>query len=62
MVWGHEMGHCRKAPPDTRRRRPVKLTQPVVAAFHELRAQNLQLRAGDAITSFAGSMMFVYTR
>lgn len=37
-----------------------KMTHPVVLAYHQLRAENLQLRAADAITSFAGSMIFVY--
>lgn len=43
-----------EAPKDTR------LTHPVVIALNEVRARNLQLRAADAITSFAGSMNFVY--
>lgn len=33
---------------------------PVVLAHEEARAKNLQLRVADAITSFAGSMKFVY--
>jgi uncharacterized membrane protein len=33
---------------------------PVVVAHQAKRAQNLQLRVADAITSFAGSMTFVY--
>src|ERR1700735_1534091 len=33
---------------------------PVVVAQQQHRAQNLQLRVADAITAFAGSMMFVY--
>jgi uncharacterized membrane protein len=33
---------------------------PGVAAVYEARAQDLQLRAADAITKFAGSMPFVY--
>jgi len=33
---------------------------PVVAAHLESRAAHLQLRIADAITSFAGSMRFVY--
>ncbi|MET0766368.1 MAG: DUF1003 domain-containing protein [Aeromicrobium sp.] len=37
-----------------------RLTHPVVATFHEKRQQNLQLRVADAVTSFAGSMNFVY--
>lgn len=40
--------------------RTARLTHPVVAAFHEMRAQDLQLRVADAITAFAGSMPFVY--
>nr|MCW2728591.1 hypothetical protein [Aeromicrobium sp.] len=31
-----------------------------MVAYHEMRKQNLQLRVADAITSFAGSMIFVY--
>jgi uncharacterized membrane protein len=33
---------------------------PVVAAHHAHRAADVQLRVADAITKFAGSMMFVY--
>ena len=33
---------------------------PVVVAHLEKRAADIQLRVADAITSFAGSMMFVY--
>ncbi len=33
---------------------------PVVTAHHADRGANLQLRIADAITSFAGSMRFVY--
>ncbi len=33
---------------------------PAVNAFHAARASDLQLRAADAITAFAGSMPFVY--
>jgi len=33
---------------------------PVVVAHKERRAQDVQLRIADAITSFAGSMRFVY--
>jgi uncharacterized membrane protein len=33
---------------------------PVVVEHIEQRAQDLQLRVADAITKFAGSMMFVY--
>jgi uncharacterized membrane protein len=33
---------------------------PVVVAQVEKRAQNIQLRVADAITKFAGSMLFVY--
>ncbi|MBD8606410.1 DUF1003 domain-containing protein [Aeromicrobium sp. CFBP 8757] len=35
-------------------------THPVVTAFHDLRRHDLQVRVADAITSFAGSMRFVY--
>jgi uncharacterized membrane protein len=33
---------------------------PVVVAHHASRAADVQLRIADAITKFAGSMMFVY--
>jgi hypothetical protein len=33
---------------------------PTVAAYHQARAANIQLRVADAITAFAGSMPFVY--
>lgn len=33
---------------------------PAVKAFHDSRAADVQLRIADAITAFAGSMMFVY--
>ncbi len=33
---------------------------PALNAFHAARAADLQLRAADAITTFAGSMPFVY--
>ena len=33
---------------------------PVVAAFHQSRLDDVQLRVADAITAFAGSMTFVY--
>jgi uncharacterized membrane protein len=33
---------------------------PVVAAHAEARAKDVQLRVADAITKFAGSMLFVY--
>jgi uncharacterized membrane protein len=38
----------------------VKVHHPVVIAAVEERAQDVQLRVADAITKFAGSMMFVY--
>ncbi|MCW2839578.1 MAG: hypothetical protein JWR55_1061 [Aeromicrobium sp.] len=38
----------------------MRQTHPVVVAVRDLRAQNLQLRVADAVTTFAGSMMFVY--
>ena len=37
-----------------------RLTHPVVTAFREVREHDVQLRVADAITSFAGSMNFVY--
>jgi uncharacterized membrane protein len=36
------------------------LRSPVVLAHEAARAKNVQLRVADAITSFAGSMKFVY--
>ena len=42
------------SPPDSHPRSPV------VVAHLERRAADVQLRVADAITSFAGSMMFVY--
>lgn len=33
---------------------------PAVLAFHQSRASDVQLRLADAITTFAGSMPFVY--
>ena len=38
----------------------VKREHPVVTAHRESRAADVQLRIADAITSFAGSMTFVY--
>ncbi|CAN5395569.1 DUF1003 domain-containing protein [soil metagenome] len=35
-------------------------SHPTVAAYHATRAADIQLRIADAITSFAGSMKFVY--
>ena len=37
-----------------------RVHSPVVLANQRKRAQNVQLRVADAITKFAGSMMFVY--
>ena len=39
---------------------PTPTVHPVVEAFHQQRAADVQLRVADAITAFAGSMMFVY--
>jgi uncharacterized membrane protein len=39
---------------------PQVVHHPVVVEHAEQRAQDLQLRVADAITKFAGSMMFVY--
>jgi uncharacterized membrane protein len=39
---------------------PVKLVHPALVEFHEERARSLQNRAADSITTFAGSMWFVY--
>ena len=36
------------------------MTHPVLAEFAEARAKSLQNRVADAITNFAGSMIFVY--
>ena len=33
---------------------------PALVAHHEARASDVQLRIADAITKFAGSMMFIY--
>lgn len=38
----------------------LKKEHPVVASQRASRAANVQLRVADAITKFAGSMMFVY--
>lgn len=38
----------------------ARLTHPVVVAYRDVRDHDIQLRAADAITSFAGSMRFVY--
>ncbi|MCW2831220.1 MAG: hypothetical protein JWP31_1912 [Aeromicrobium sp.] len=38
----------------------IRLTHPVVVALREVRERSIQLRVADAITSFAGSMNFVY--
>ncbi|MET0821989.1 MAG: DUF1003 domain-containing protein [Aeromicrobium sp.] len=38
----------------------TRMTHPVVVAFREMREHDIQLRVADAITSFAGSMNFVY--
>jgi uncharacterized membrane protein len=38
----------------------TQVHHPIVTAHAEKRAQDAQLRAADAITKFAGSMMFVY--
>lgn len=45
-------------PPTTRMAQPA--VHPAVNAFHVARAADIQLRAADAITAFAGSMPFVY--
>jgi uncharacterized membrane protein len=39
---------------------PPRMHSPVVVAHERKRAQDLQLRVADAITKFAGSMLFVY--
>ena len=39
---------------------PAHRTHPVTAAMLAQRAENAQLRIADAITTFAGSMTFVY--
>lgn len=38
----------------------LEQSHPTVAAFHQVRADDLQLRLADAVTAFAGSMPFVY--
>ena len=45
---------------DSGGRIPTSLTHPVAVAISQIRTQDLQLRVADAITAFAGSMMFVY--
>ncbi len=47
-------------PTDTHRTHPGHPQHPVVTAFTARRAADIQLRVADAITSFAGSMRFVY--
>ena len=39
---------------------PAKVEHPAITKVRERRAESLQLRIADAITSFAGSMPFVY--
>jgi uncharacterized membrane protein len=39
---------------------PQQMQHPAMAAVQEKRAADAQLRVADAITAFAGSMMFVY--
>jgi uncharacterized membrane protein len=39
---------------------PTKARHPAVARHEQQRAEDLQLRVADAITRFAGSMVFVY--
>jgi uncharacterized membrane protein len=39
---------------------PAQLHHPAVVAHQEKRAADIQLRIADAITTFAGSMTFVY--
>lgn len=39
---------------------PKQIWHPAVKAFHEKRANDAQSRIADAITAFAGSMVFVY--
>jgi uncharacterized membrane protein len=39
---------------------PARRVHPVTAAMLAQRAENLQLKIADAITTFAGSMPFVY--
>ncbi|MDQ1723954.1 MAG: hypothetical protein QOG52_982 [Frankiaceae bacterium] len=47
-------------PPNNAAPPSVQLVHPVVVAHREHRAANVQLRIADAITKFAGTMMFVY--
>ncbi|MDQ1714460.1 MAG: hypothetical protein QOC60_405 [Frankiaceae bacterium] len=47
-------------PPNAATPPSVPLVHPVVVAHREHRAANVQLRIADAITKFAGTMMFVY--
>jgi uncharacterized membrane protein len=39
---------------------PTQPQHPAVVAFHQSRLDDVQLRVADAITTFAGSMPFVY--
>lgn len=54
----HPIPHLR--PRMLLRRADLALVHPTVLAEAEHRAASLQLRVADAITSFAGSMWFVY--
>jgi uncharacterized membrane protein len=47
-------------PADLSAPRPARLPHPTVVALRRHRQADVQLRVADAITSFAGSMPFVY--
>jgi uncharacterized membrane protein len=49
-----------QAPASSTQATATPVHHPVVVATAEKRANDLQLRVADAITKFAGSMMFVY--
>jgi uncharacterized membrane protein len=51
--------HVEEDPMTVRTERP-RPQHPVLIDFHAARAESLQLKIADAITSFAGSMRFVY--
>ena len=46
--------------PNTTSQPTIRVDHPVVVAHRERRAADVQLRIADAITKFAGTMMFVY--
>src|ERR1700712_5754315 len=57
---GDSVPPCQPRRPMTAVRTESHAEHPVVTKARTKRAENLQLRIADAITSFAGSMPFVY--